>query len=175
MAVNPDQTWHSPLLCIWSAVEMNVAILCSCAPTLRCLIQRFWPKLLDSIMSTAQRSNHQTQDSAAPAAGSNATTTASTTTTTSAQSITKKTEIVSQVEITTPQQEETEKSSPAVGLLALRRSLFKPFAGAANTSLASCYGGERRTDEEQVEAQRGVGSGAAADADVEKAEAQRFF
>jgi hypothetical protein len=39
MAVNPDQTWHSPLLCIWSAVELNIAIICSCAPTLRCLIQ----------------------------------------------------------------------------------------------------------------------------------------
>lgn len=51
MAVNPDQTWHSPLLCIWSAVELNVAIICSCAPTLRCLIQRFWPKFLNSVVS----------------------------------------------------------------------------------------------------------------------------
>ena len=68
MAVNPDQTWHSPLLCIWSAVELNVAIICSCTPTLRCLFQRFWPKLLNSMASgygSAKRSNGE--DSAATA------------------------------------------------------------------------------------------------------------
>jgi len=71
MAVNPDQTWHSPLLCIWSAVELNVAIICSCAPTLRCLFQRFWPKLLNSMASgygSAKRSNRD--DSAATAVNS---------------------------------------------------------------------------------------------------------
>lgn len=72
MAVNPDQTWHSPLLCIWSAVELNVAIICSCAPTLRCLIQRFWPKFLNSVISnygSARRSDRE--DSAATAVNSN--------------------------------------------------------------------------------------------------------
>lgn len=72
MAVNPDQTWHSPLLCIWSAVELNVAIVCSCAPTLRCLIQRFWPKFLNSVVSnysSGRRSDRE--DSAATAVNSN--------------------------------------------------------------------------------------------------------
>ena len=72
MAVNPDQTWHSPLLCIWSAVELNVAIVCSCAPTLRCLIQRFWPKFLSSVVSnysSGRRSDRE--DSAATAVNSN--------------------------------------------------------------------------------------------------------
>lgn len=72
MAMNPDQTWHSPLLCIWSAVEMNVAIVCSCAPTLRCLIQRFWPKFLSSVMSnygSGRRSDRE--DSEATAVNSN--------------------------------------------------------------------------------------------------------
>jgi hypothetical protein len=72
MAVNPDQTWHSPLLCIWSAVELNVAIICSCAPTLRCLIQRFWPKLLNSVISNyASGRRSDREDSAATAVNSN--------------------------------------------------------------------------------------------------------
>jgi len=72
MAVNPDQTWHSPLLCIWSAVELNVAIICSCAPTLRCLIQRFWPKFLNSVVSNyASGRRSDREDSAATAVNSN--------------------------------------------------------------------------------------------------------
>lgn len=72
MAVNPDQTWHSPLLCIWSAVELNVAIVCSCAPTLRCLIQRFWPKFLNSVVSNyASGRRSDREDSAATAVNSN--------------------------------------------------------------------------------------------------------
>lgn len=78
MAVNPDQTWHSPLLCIWSAVEINIAIVCSCAPTLKCLFQRFWPKFLDSLASgygSARRSERG--DSAATAVNSKSDVTAS--------------------------------------------------------------------------------------------------
>jgi hypothetical protein len=51
MAVKADQNWHSPLLCIWSAVEPIVAILRSCAPTLKCLILRFWPEFLNLVIS----------------------------------------------------------------------------------------------------------------------------
>lgn len=68
MAMNPDQTWHSPLLCIWSAVELNVAIVCSCAPTLRCIIQRFWPKFLSSVISnygSARRSDREDSEATA--------------------------------------------------------------------------------------------------------------
>ena len=66
MAVNPDQTWHSPLLCIWSAVELNVAIICSCAPTLRCLIQRFWPKFLNSVVSNYASGRRSDREDSAP-------------------------------------------------------------------------------------------------------------
>jgi len=75
MAVNPDQTWHSPLLCIWSAVELNVAIICSCAPTLRCLIQRFWPKFLNSVVSnyaSGRRSDREDSEATAVNSSSNA-------------------------------------------------------------------------------------------------------
>lgn len=148
MAVNPDQTWHSPLLCIWSAVEMNVAILCSCAPTLRCLIQRFWPKFLNSLASgygsSARRSKRE--DSAATAVASNGTTTSS-----SKHSIfkTKEIEEISAL----PASDEESQTSPPGGLLSFRRSLFNPFSGNAQTSLASCYGG--KDEEEALCARRG--------------------
>ena len=41
---------------IWSSTELNVAILCSCLPTLKGLISRIWPKLL-STGNTGQRSS----------------------------------------------------------------------------------------------------------------------
>lgn len=56
MAVNPDITWHSPLFCIWSAVELNVAIVCSSAPALKNLLRRVWPSILQSFSSSAKRS-----------------------------------------------------------------------------------------------------------------------
>jgi hypothetical protein len=37
-----DITWENPMACIWSTIEINVAIICSCLPTLRCL----FPKML---------------------------------------------------------------------------------------------------------------------------------
>lgn len=135
MAVNPDQTWHSPLLCIWSAVEMNVAILCSCAPTLRCLVQRFWPKLLDSLASSARRSARD--DSAATAVGS-------------ASSLSK-TSSDKSVDVARVEPARVEEQ-PEVGMLSFRRSLFKPFSGGAVLSLATCYGG--KPDLEEMGAQK---------------------
>ena len=49
-----DITWENPMASIWSSIEMNVAIICSCLPTLRCL----FPKLLRAA------SNYQTGSSA---------------------------------------------------------------------------------------------------------------
>lgn len=72
MAVNPDITWHSPLFCIWSAVELNVAIVCSCAPALKNLLRRVWPSILQSISSAKRsaRSGTGASDSAATAINS---------------------------------------------------------------------------------------------------------
>lgn len=128
MAVNPDQTWHSPLLCIWSAVELNVAIICSCAPTLRCLIQRFWPKFLDSVISnygSARRSDRE--DSAATAVNSNSNPNSKI----SSSSISKSGN-TSHIE-----------AGPGVKrasarLQAFRCSLSKPFAGDRSRSHTSC-------------------------------------
>ena len=40
-----DITWENPLAAIWSSVEINTGILCSCLPTLRGLITRIFPNL----------------------------------------------------------------------------------------------------------------------------------
>lgn len=115
MAVNPDQTWHSPLLCIWSAVELNVAIICSCAPTLRCLFQRFWPKLLNSMASgygSAKRSNRD--DSAGTAVNSDSNMSSS-------QRSYYKPGNISQIEAGHASKQPTSR------LHAIRRSLSKPF------------------------------------------------
>jgi hypothetical protein len=118
MAVNPDQTWHSPLLCIWSAVELNIAIICSCAPTLRCLIQRFWPKLLSSVVAnyaSGRRSDREDSAATAVNSASNA-----------SRSSFIKPGNNSQVE------GGVAGKQPSDRLEALRRSLLKPFTSASS-------------------------------------------
>ena len=138
IAQNPDQTWHSPLFSIWSAVEVNVAIFCSCAPTLKGLVQRVLPEFLETLGSRyASRGSKGTsgrEDSAATAVNS-------TNSTTSNGSM-QKLQDISHVEAQTPQK--------ASGLLGFRRSLFKPFSSATNSSLASCYGGGRKSSDEDI-------------------------
>jgi len=46
---SPDITWDAPLATIWSCVEVNTAILCSCVPTMKSIVQRCFPMLLDTI------------------------------------------------------------------------------------------------------------------------------
>ena len=136
--INPDQTWHSPMFSIWSAVEVNVAILCSCAPTLKGLVQRVWPQFLASLGSRygsrGSRGKSGREDS-------NATAVATNNSTSSSDSIHKSKDIC-EVEAQSP----PKKSSPT--LLGFRRSLFKPFSSTTHSSLASCYGGSKSDDED---------------------------
>jgi hypothetical protein len=46
-----DITWENPLAAIWSSVEANTGILCSCLPTLRSCVSRIFPKFLSSVRS----------------------------------------------------------------------------------------------------------------------------
>lgn len=39
-----DITWDNPGTAIWSAIELNVGILCASLPTLRAFFIRIWPK-----------------------------------------------------------------------------------------------------------------------------------
>ena len=55
LTVSPDFTWQSPLPTIWSCVETNTAIVCSCVPTFKGLVQKFFPKLLLSLNSNRNR------------------------------------------------------------------------------------------------------------------------
>lgn len=41
-----DVTWDNPGTAIWSAIELNVGILCASLPTLRALFLKIWPKAL---------------------------------------------------------------------------------------------------------------------------------
>ena len=52
-----DVTWENPLAAIWSSVEINTGILCSCLPTLRSCIARIFPKLLGSLRGSPNSSN----------------------------------------------------------------------------------------------------------------------
>lgn len=47
-----DISWNNPLPAIWSSTEVNVGILCSCLPTLKGLVSRFYPSLFGSTLHT---------------------------------------------------------------------------------------------------------------------------
>ena len=40
-----DISWNNPLAAIWSSVEANTGILCSCIPTLKGCVSKFFPQL----------------------------------------------------------------------------------------------------------------------------------
>ncbi|KAK4506774.1 hypothetical protein PRZ48_000507 [Zasmidium cellare] len=55
-----DTSWENPLAAIWSNVEINVAILCSCLPTLRCI----FPQIFRSQLSRDRSGTHETRQDA---------------------------------------------------------------------------------------------------------------
>lgn len=58
---DPDLSWHNPLVAIWSSMEVNVGILCSCLPTLKTLVTRWFPRALQSgyLRGSERRGNGQ--------------------------------------------------------------------------------------------------------------------
>ena len=44
VSVSDDITWDNPLAAIWSSTETNVGIICSCLPTLKGCVARFFPR-----------------------------------------------------------------------------------------------------------------------------------
>ncbi|KAF7185647.1 Satratoxin biosynthesis SC1 cluster protein 4 [Pseudocercospora fuligena] len=48
ISVSSDVSWDNPLAAIWSSTEVNVGILCSCLPTLKGCVTRFFPHLFTS-------------------------------------------------------------------------------------------------------------------------------
>nr|OQO30711.1 hypothetical protein B0A51_01835 [Rachicladosporium sp. CCFEE 5018] len=43
-----DITWDNPLAAIWSSLEVNIGILCSCLPTLKTLVLQVFPRIFSS-------------------------------------------------------------------------------------------------------------------------------
>jgi len=43
-----DFSYHNPLAAIWSSLEVNIGILCSCLPTLKAMIGRWFPRAFGS-------------------------------------------------------------------------------------------------------------------------------
>ncbi|KAK4962683.1 hypothetical protein LTR10_000310 [Elasticomyces elasticus] len=48
-----DVSWNNPLAAIWSSVEINTGILCSCLPTLKACVSRYLPRLFTTKISRA--------------------------------------------------------------------------------------------------------------------------
>ncbi|SMR44732.1 unnamed protein product [Zymoseptoria tritici ST99CH_3D1] len=49
-----DVSYDNPMAAIWSDIEMNIAIMCSCLPTLRCM----FPRLLKNHISVPRSGSH---------------------------------------------------------------------------------------------------------------------
>jgi hypothetical protein len=45
VSVSTDISWDNPLAAVWSSTEVNVGIICSCLPTLKGCVVRFFPSL----------------------------------------------------------------------------------------------------------------------------------
>lgn len=58
--------WNASLSLMWSAVEVNVGIICSCIPTLKPLIIRILPAMLVDPDGTCRSSAHYTSDRTKP-------------------------------------------------------------------------------------------------------------
>ena len=46
-----DVSWNNPLAAIWSSVEINTGILCSCLPTLKACVSRYFPRMFSTYQS----------------------------------------------------------------------------------------------------------------------------
>ena len=57
-----DVTWENPLAAIWSSVEVNTGILCSCLPTLKACLTRVSPHIFSN---TSAHSSENTPTSTA--------------------------------------------------------------------------------------------------------------
>ncbi|KAK3670136.1 hypothetical protein LTR78_009983 [Recurvomyces mirabilis] len=47
-----DVSWNNPFAAIWSSVELNTAILCSCLPTLKTCVSRYFPRFFGNTRHT---------------------------------------------------------------------------------------------------------------------------
>lgn len=60
---NSDISWHNPLAAIWSSLEVNIGITCSCLPTLKALVTTWFPRAFhtSSYLRGSDHSNERHQ------------------------------------------------------------------------------------------------------------------
>jgi hypothetical protein len=56
---NTDISWHNPLAAIWSSLEVNIGILCSCLPTLKAMVSRYFPRAFDNSYLRGSDHSHE--------------------------------------------------------------------------------------------------------------------
>jgi hypothetical protein len=56
---NSDISWHNPLAAIWSSLEVNIGILCSCLPTLKAMVSRYFPRAFNSSYLRGSDHSHE--------------------------------------------------------------------------------------------------------------------
>lgn len=52
VSVSNDISWDNPMAALWSNLEVNIGIICSCLPTLKTCILRVFPRLFSSHRAT---------------------------------------------------------------------------------------------------------------------------
>jgi fucose permease len=74
-----DVSWYASLSYMWSAIEVNVGIMCGCVPGMKPLVSRFMPYILRDVAERSHSTNRDgektdTVDAAAPEPAASATT-----------------------------------------------------------------------------------------------------
>jgi hypothetical protein len=53
VSVSEDISWDNPMAALWSNLEVNIGIICSCLPTLKTCVMRVFPKMFSSSRGTS--------------------------------------------------------------------------------------------------------------------------
>lgn len=53
VSVSEDISWDNPMAALWSNLEVNIGIICSCLPTLKTCVMRVFPKMFSSTRGTS--------------------------------------------------------------------------------------------------------------------------
>jgi hypothetical protein len=54
-----DISYHNPLAAIWSNLEVNIGIVCSCLPTLKAMVTRWFPRTFNSSYLRGSDHSHE--------------------------------------------------------------------------------------------------------------------
>jgi hypothetical protein len=54
-----DISYHNPLAAIWSSLEVNIGITCSCIPTLKAMVTRWFPRAFGSSYLRGSDHSHE--------------------------------------------------------------------------------------------------------------------